>query len=230
MYLTLQGTDNVEKYKEFFDNITSKRNEEKSIPMAKYMQNKFEFLGIQSKDRRDLSKDFLKELKSKKEIDWRFVELCWENEYREFQYIANDYLKMMEKFYKFDDIYRIKELILKKSWWDTIDFLDTIVGEMASMYPEHNELILKWSLDENIWLRRISIDHQLLRKGKTDTELLEKIIINNLGQSEFFINKAIGWALRQYSKTNEKWVLDFIEKYKDNMNPLSIREGSKYIK
>ncbi|WP_073184273.1 DNA alkylation repair protein [Anaerosphaera aminiphila] len=226
----MQGTDNVEKYKEFFDNITSKRNEEKSIPMAKYMQNKFEFLGIQSKDRRDLSKDFLKELKSKKEIDWRFVELCWENEYREFQYIANDYLKMMEKFYKFDDIYRIKELILKKSWWDTIDFLDTIVGEMASMYPEHNELILKWSLDENIWLRRISIDHQLLRKGKTDTELLEKIIINNLGQSEFFINKAIGWALRQYSKTNEKWVLDFIEKYKDNMNPLSIREGSKYIK
>lgn len=228
--MTLQVTDNVEKYKEFFDNIISKRNEEKSISMAKYMQNKFEFLGIQSKDRRDLSKDFLKELKSKKEIDWRFVELCWENEYREFQYTANDYLKMMAKFYEFEDIYKIKELILKKSWWDTIDFLDTIVGEMASMYPEHNELILKWSLDENIWLRRIAIDHQLLRKEKTNTELLEKIIINNLGQSEFFINKAIGWALRQYSKTNEKWVLDFIEKHRDNMNPLSIREGSKYIK
>ena len=66
-------------------------------------------------------------------------------------------------------------------------------------------------------------------KEKTDTDLLEKILVNNLNYTEFFINKAIGWALRDYSKTNPQWVKDFIEKYKNNMASLSIREASKYI-
>lgn len=92
-----------------------------------------------------------------------------------------------------------------------------------------NEILLNWSLDENIWLRRIAIDHQLLRKEKTNTKLLEQIIINNLNRQEFFINKAIGWSLRDYSKTNPKWVKEFIKKYKDSMSNLSISEASKYI-
>ena len=104
-----------------------------------------------------------------------------------------------------------------------------IIGGIALKYPKVNDIILQWSTDENIWLRRIAIDHQLLRKEKTNTELLEKIIENNFGQTEFFINKAIGWALRDYSKTNPKWVRDFIEKNKDKMAKLSIKEGSKYI-
>jgi 3-methyladenine DNA glycosylase AlkD len=78
-------------------------------------------------------------------------------------------------------------------------------------------------------LRRIAIDHQLLRKGKTDVVLLEQIIVNNLGQNEFFINKAIGWSLREYSKTNPEWVHNFLEKYADNLSPLSIKEASKYV-
>lgn len=89
--------------------------------------------------------------------------------------------------------------------------------------------MLKWSKDKNIWLRRVSIDHQLLRKEKNDTELLEKIIVNNFGSNEFFINKAIGWALRDYSKTNKEWVSNFIKKYNNNLSSLSIREGSKYL-
>ena len=104
-----------------------------------------------------------------------------------------------------------------------------IIGGIALKYPKVNDIILQWSTDENIWLRRIAIDHQILRKEKTDTELLGKIIKNNFGQTEFFINKAIGWALRDYSKTNPKWVRDFIEKNKDKMAKLSIKEGSKYI-
>ena len=104
-----------------------------------------------------------------------------------------------------------------------------IIGGIALKYPKVNDIILQWSTDENIWLRRIAIDHQLLRKEKTNVELLEKIIKNNFGQTEFFINKAIGWALRDYSKTNPKWVRNFIEKNKDKMAKLSIKEGSKYI-
>ena len=135
----------------------------------------------------------------------------------------------MEKYLTDEDIPRLKELAITKSWWDTIDNLDRIVGGIALKYPAVNRIILEWSNDDNVWLRRIAIDHQLLRKERTDTELLEKIIKNNFGRTEFFINKAIGWALRDYSKTNPEWVRNFIEKNKDKMSKLSIGEGSKYI-
>ena len=71
--------------------------------------------------------------------------------------------------------------------------------------------MLEWSTDEDFWMRRIAIDHQLCRKERTNTELLEKILVNNFGSSEFFINKAIGWSLRDYSKTNQDWVRNFVE-------------------
>ena len=89
--------------------------------------------------------------------------------------------------------------------------------------------MLDWSKDQDFWLRRIAIDHQLMRKEKTDTDLLEKVILNNLGQSEFFINKSIGWSLRNYSKVNPDWVGAFIDRYQEQLSPLSIREGSKYL-
>lgn len=89
--------------------------------------------------------------------------------------------------------------------------------------------MLEWSRDEDFWLRRLAIEHQLLQKEETDVQLLEQILVNNLDQFEFFINKAIGWALRDYSKTNPDWVLEFIEKYKDKLSKLSIKEGSKYL-
>ena len=101
---------------------------------------------------------------------------------------------------------------MTKSWWDTVDILDRVVGSLVYDHPELEEIILKWSLSDNIWLRRVAIDHQLLRKEKTNVQLLEKILLHNLNQTEFFINKAIGWALRDYSKTNPTWVAGFIEK------------------
>ncbi|WP_193435573.1 DNA alkylation repair protein, partial [Streptococcus suis] len=99
-----------------------------------------------------------------------------------------------------------KKLAQSKSWWDSIDGLDKLVGKIVLDNPEAKQTILEWSLDDDFWLRRIAIDHQLLQKEKTDTELLEKILVNNLNQTEFFINKAIGWSLRDYSKTNPDWV------------------------
>ena len=87
-----------------------------------------------------------------------------------------------------------------------------------------------WSVSDNIWIKRTAIEHQFCLKDKTDSVLLEKIILNCLGSDEFFINKAIGWALRDYQKVNPKWVQDFITKHKDRMSSLTIREASKYIK
>mgnify|MGYP000889476338 FL=1 len=216
-------------FNKLYEEMIQHKNEEQAQKMSKYMLNKFEYIGIKTPERREIFKNFFKEYKNEEKIDWEFVNKCWENKYREFQYIAADYLKNMKDKLTIDDIPKLKRLILKKSWWDTIDNLDMTIGALALKDSNVNKILLEWSLDENIWLRRIAIDHQLLRKEKTNTELLEKILKNNLGQAEFFINKAIGWALRDYSKTNPEWVKNFIEKNRENMAKLSIKEASKYL-
>ena len=216
-------------FNKLYEEMIQHKNEEQAQKMSKYMLNKFEYIGIKTPERRKIFKNFFKEYKNEEKIDWEFVNKCWENKYREFQYIAADYLKNMKDKLTIDDIPKFKWLILKKSWWDTIDNLDMTIGALALKDSNMNKILLEWSIDENIWLRRIAIDHQLLRKEKTNTELLEKILKNNLGQTEFFINKAIGWALRDYSKTNPEWVKNFIEKNKEKMAKLSIKEASKYL-
>lgn len=216
-------------FNKLYEEMIQHKNEEQAQKMSKYMLNKFEYIGIKTPERRKIFKNFFKEYKNEEKIDWEFVNKCWENKHREFQYIAADYLKNMKDKLTIDDIPKLKQLILKKSWWDTIDNLDMTIGTLALKDSNMNKILLEWSLDENIWLKRIAIDHQLLRKEKTNTELLEKILKNNLGQTEFFINKAIGWALRDYSKTNPEWVKNFIEKNRENMAKLSIKEASKYL-
>ena len=203
-------------------------NPDDAVVMKAYMKNKFEFLGVKTPARRKLAKTFFKQ-QTDSVIDWNFINEAWNNPYRELQYASLDYLESRKKLLIPSDLSHLKKLAQTKSWWDTIDFLDRLVGSIIARFPETKEIILAWSRDEDIWLRRLAIDHQLLRKEETDTELLEKILVNNLGQTEFFINKAIGWALRDYSKTNPDWVRDFIERHRAEMATLSIREGSKYL-
>ena len=128
-----------------------------------------------------------------------------------------------------ENLEKLENYIKTKQWWDTIDCFDRIIGDIGLKDTRVAILMLKWSQDDDFWLRRIAIDHQLLRKDQTDQHLLEKIIVNNLNSDEFFINKAIGWSLRDYSKTDPEWVRNFIEKYRDKMSSLSIKEASKYL-
>jgi 3-methyladenine DNA glycosylase AlkD len=213
---------------DIFETFRAAADPEKAAQMKAYMRGQFPFLGIPTPERRKLSREFLKE-SSKRDVDWDFVSKCWQQPEREFQYLALDYLAKVKSMTSFGDIPKLRELAVQKSWWDTIDFIDDIVGDIALRCPETNDVLLAWSVDDNFWLRRIAIDHQLARKEKTDTALLERILVNNLGQTEFFVNKAIGWCLREYSKTNPNWVLGFIERHRDKMAALSIKEASKYI-
>ena len=125
---------------------------------------------------------------------------------------------------------KLYALAIQKSWWDSIDFLDEHVGSIVQRFPQAKATMLVWSQDDNFWIRRLAIDHQLGFKLKTDADLLAQIIQNNLGSDEFFINKAIGWSLREYSKVAPDWVRDFIEASGDELNSLSIREGLKVLK
>ena len=214
---------------EIIDCLEARADNARALDMSKYMKNKFEFFGVGASVRNEIWKPYFKEAKKTKKIDWDFIEICFKHDKRECQYTAAYYLKYMQRFLAEDDISKLKELVLTKSWWDTVDILDKVIGSIIynnkNLYP----IILEWSKDDNIWLRRVAIDHQLLRKENTDEQLLEKILINNLNHKEFFVNKAIGWALRDYSKTNPQWVRNFIEVHKENMASLSIREASKYL-
>ena len=217
------------KYNELKKAFEENSNIENAITMSKYMRDTFKFYGIPTPARKALYKELLKKEKSSAAIDWMLLDMCYEDEHREFQYFVIDYLSLLQNKLTYDDIPKIKKYGKTKQWWDTIDGLDRIIGNIAFSDSRVNDLMLEWSKDDDFWLRRIAIDHQLNRKDRTDADLLRKIIINNLGSKEFFINKAIGWSLRDYSKTNPDWVRGFIVKYQDKMDKLSIREAGKYI-
>ncbi len=147
---------------------------------------------------------------------------------REFQYLAIDYMEKVKDLFTPEDMENIEKLLTTKSWWDSVDAINKVVGHIVMKYPQTKEdVILKWIKSDNIWLNRIAIIFQLKYKEKTDTVFLSNAILYNCETTEFFINKAIGWALREYSKTNKEWVKEFIDN--NNLSKLSIREGSKYI-
>ena len=204
-------------------------NAENAISMAKYMRNQFVFYGIPTPRRKACCRGFLKAEKKNVSIDWDFLDLCYADDHREFQYFACDYLAAFQKILTFEDISQIRRYVRQKQWWDTIDCLDRIIGGIGLEDPRVDGVMLEWSLDEDFWVRRVAIDHQLCRKERTNTALLEQIIVNNLGSGEFFINKAIGWSLRDYSKTNPAWVRDFLNRYGERMERLSVREAGKYV-
>ncbi len=200
-----------------------------AAPMAKYMKNKFSFLGITRPARNKIQAGFLKEVRQEKRINWEFIFKCWDLPEREYQYLAVDYLTTRVQLLQKEDMAKLELLITQKPWWDTIDSIAVkLVGELCNKYPGLiDDYILNWAASDNIWLARTAILFQLKYKQNTDTILLARIIIQNSNSREFFINKAIGWILREFSKTDRQWVKIFITN--NPLHPLSVREGSKYL-
>lgn len=195
-----------------------------------YLRHQFKFIGLKTPVRRDLQKDYLKEKCKNQVIDWEFVFELWDLDEREFQYLAADYLVKMAKFAELADLEKLKKLIESKSWWETVDTLDEVVGTIVLYYPEQGKsTMLDWSKDENFWTRRVAINFQQKWKSQTDRQLLAKIIVNNFGSDEFFINKAIGWSLREFAKTDAAWVREFLSAYAGKMSNLSVKEASKHL-
>jgi 3-methyladenine DNA glycosylase AlkD len=221
------------KTKELIVKLRQHKNPEKIKPMENYMQNQFQFLGLQAKERRELAKEFLKEqvaLANKEAtVDWEMLFLLWALPEREFQLVGLDYLKRVEKHFILDDLANLRKLVLTKSWWDTVDFLAKNIGALVLKEPELAEEMRNWSLEENLWLRRVSILHQLAFKENTNSSLLKEVILNNLDDEEFFIQKAIGWALREYAKTDEAWVVSFVTSFHQELSALSVREALKNV-
>jgi 3-methyladenine DNA glycosylase AlkD len=159
-------------------------------------------------------------------FDENRVKELWELDEREYQYVACDYLFLHRKTLTNAHLDLIEHCVTHKSWWDTIDSLDQTVGEIALRFPEAVARLEIWSMHKNFWLRRLAIQHQLAYKEKTDEVRLFRFILANINEPEFFIRKSIGWALREYSYTNPKAVLQFVSEH-PNLSNLSKQEALK---
>lgn len=206
-------------------------NPANAAPMKKYMRDQFEYLGIKSPQFKALRDAFIKQngMPAIEELDVVAREL-WDLPQREFQYLATSLIGKMEKHLSEGFITTLEYLITHKSWWDTVDTIaGHPVGVMFKRFPRVKAKYLKkWRKSDNFWLRRTTLLFQLGYKEDTNFELLCELIKENLGSDEFFINKAIGWSLRQYAWTNPNAVKRFVNATKE-LHPLSRREALKNI-
>lgn len=195
-----------------------------------YMKDHFEFFGIKTELRRKITNALFRQvvITDHKVLKHTVMQL-WKLPQREFQYAGQELLYHCRKIWTAETIGLIEYCITHKSWWDTVDYLSTYgAGHWLTMFPgQTRQRSGSWNCSGDMWLNRCSILFQLKYKKNTDTSLLEEHIVRLSNANEFFIQKAIGWALREYSKTNPAWVRTFIRAQK--LAPLSIREGSKYI-
>lgn len=217
-------------FPEIAERLYEGANPVRAAEMSAYMRHQFSFLGIPKPERKAVLQPFLRAEKHQDKIDWVFVDACYAQSAREFHYIALDYLKALQKALQPADIASLKNLILTHSWWDSVDSIDELVGVLCLKAPDLKPREIRaWSLDTNIWLKRVAIDFQLNYKKQTDVDFLSEVILSNTSTREFFVDKAIGWALRQYARTDPNWVSHFLDRHRDKLSKLSVREASKHL-
>lgn len=192
--------------------------------MAAYMRGRFAFLGISAVPRRHATKPILSPLRD--QPCWELINDCWDQPHREYQYVACDHLRTQRHAVPQDQLPALYRLVTTHSWWDTVDPLAGVIGRMAPA----TDTMLSWAHDPNLWIRRVALLHQLGRRDATDTDLLSACIQANVGTGEFFLDKAIGWALRDYARTNPIWVRNFVHSCEGKgLSALSRREALKHI-
>lgn len=205
-------------------------NPERAQSMKAYMRNKFDYIGLDTTTRRKLLKEHIGKF-GKPAPDFRneLIDTMWDKPHREFLYSALELLMADKKKLVKDDLPFIESLAVRKSWWDSIDGLSAdIFGTYFRLYPEMRIRTSDYIAGDNFWMQRVAILFQLKYKEDTDTSLFEDFIPKLTDSNEFFIQKAIGWILRQYAKTNPEWVIGFVQK--TPLKPLSRREALKNIK
>jgi 3-methyladenine DNA glycosylase AlkD len=210
--------------------LTKHSDPKVSKDAAAYMRNQFEFLGIKTPLRRELSKDLVNQSKDLSERE--LIELCkelWAQPEREFQYVACDLLAKNAKRLSPTYVNRDAPWFIKnKSWWDSVDSVRKSIEVVVSANPELKSEMEKWIVSKNIWMVRSALIHQLTLGSKTDAKLLFKFCAIQARETEFFIAKAVGWALRSYSYVDSVAVKKFVKTHPE-LTPLAKREGVKAL-
>ncbi len=212
------------------DTFREKGNPDIAQKQMWYMRNQFEFFGLKMPQWTALTKEIHKEhgLPEGEELRM-FARLCFEDDHREMHYFALQTVEKAMKKQPPEFVEFLEELILSRSWWDTVDWVNKLVGLHFRRFPELTKPVTeRWMASGNIWLQRVSMIFQLTFKDKTDAALLFDYVQRLSGSKEFFIQKGAGWALRQYSKTDPEAVQEFVEN--TPLAPLTRREALRLIK
>ncbi|PQB05291.1 DNA alkylation repair protein [Aureitalea marina] len=207
--------------------LNAQSNPDRAKGQTAYMRNQFEFFGLTAGERRKALAPFLNKntLPEKSDLH-QLVHRLWKEPQREFQYFGQELVAKFKRHLDLSDIPLLEFMITHKSWWDTVDFIAThLVGIVLANYPKaRGKLCDNWFESGNIWLQRTGLLFQLKYKDLLDTELLSRQIDRLKDSKEFFIRKAIGWILREYSKTNPNWVRQFVSD-RPELSNLSRREA-----
>ncbi len=219
----------MKEFEIYLQGLKEYADDARAQKMKAYLRDQFECLGVIAPDRRKLTQAFFTGYRFNHDQLLEFIELSWNCPYREMQQEAIEIIRKHMKLLSFDDLPYIETIIIRKSWWDTIDGIaSNIVGSIVKKDEKRKlDWINKWSLSENIWLKRVAILHQLKYRDELDTNILELTIERANGTKEFFLNKAIGWMLRQYGKFNPEYVKEYVASH--TLHPLSVREALKGI-
>ncbi|MGD6817375.1 DNA alkylation repair protein [Metabacillus sp. 113a] len=225
------GIDHAEQYaNRLMERLKAEAVPENQEAMEAYMKNQFHFLGIRTPERKQILKDFIKEsgYPETPEDLKKTVIILFQSSFREYAYAGLDLLIKRKKHLHSGDLTFLEKLILTKPWWDTVDLLAShIAGYLLSSEPASSTVTEQWVEHESIWMKRTALLFQLKYKDQTDSDKLGRIICRLSDSNEFFLQKAIGWALREYSKTNPEWVIQFTAQ--NELKPLSKKEALKII-
>lgn len=199
--------------------------------MKAYLRDQFPFLGIMKPQRVALTRDALAGLARPTERDVAAVAAgCWRRAEREYQYAGCWYVRRHQKVLGPGFVADARTLITTKSWWDTVDDLAAnVVGDLVRTYPDLRAEMDAWIDSENLWLARAAIIHQLRYRSSTDAQRLFASCLHRAAETDFFIRKAIGWALREYTKTDGDAVIRFLSDHGDALSGLSRREAMKWL-
>lgn len=198
---------------------------------AAYMKDVTPFLGIRTPERRALSRTVLAGTPRPSEADCTAIALrCWELPEREYHYFAADYLRRHAGRCSSGFVPVARRLITTVSWWDTVDTLAAhVVGALVAADPGLARVMDRWIEDDDLWIARTALLHQLRHKDATDAERLFRYCLRQSGHPDFFVRKAIGWSLREYAKTDPDAVRGFVDSARDRLAPLSVREALKNL-
>lgn len=202
---------------------------ERAEQMAAYMRNRFAFFGINKPERKALTAQLLKDSrKISVSALLELVQQLYSQPQRECHYLAIDLLERNHRRLTYEVFQLLYPLIDQNAWWDSVDALRKPMSLWVKEHREYLDEVMDLLLSApSFWQRRVAITLQLQWKEDTDTHWLARAILENREDQEFFIQKAIGWALRDYSKTNPEWVRAFLQQHE--LSRLAVREGSKYV-
>ena len=204
----------------------------RAVRMSAYMRSRFTFLGIPTPALRASTRQIVRRVKAQGEepVVLAVVHALWGKAAREYQYVAVDLLAACEPLLTPAALPPVATCIVTKSWWDTVDGLaGNVVGPLTARHVTLRQTLDAWSVDENMWLRRAAILHQLRYRSATDARRLFAYCVANAGDPDFFIRKGIGWALRKYAHTNPSAVGSFLDAERARLSPLTLREAGKHL-